>query len=63
MEQFKALDKKYLLKVKKENYGYRCLTNERQFYMENYPEMVVEKGNIDDMILVMVRGENVCADC
>ena len=63
VEQFKALDKKYLLKVKKENYGYRCLTNERQFYMENYPEMVVEKGNIDDMILVMVRGENVCADC
>ncbi len=59
VEQFDALDKKYLLKVKKESYGYRCLTNERQFYMENYPEMVVEKGNIDDMILVMVRGENV----
>lgn len=59
MEQFEQLDKKYLLKIKKESYGYRCLTNERQFYMENYPEMVVEKGNIDDMILVMVRGENV----
>lgn len=59
VEQFEQLDKKYLLKIKKESYGYRCLTNERQFYMENYPEMVVEKGNIDDMILVMVRGENV----
>ena len=59
VEQYSLLDKKYLLKVKKETYGYRCLTNERQFYMENYPEMVVEKGNIDDMILVMVRGENV----
>lgn len=58
VEQFEQLDKKYLLKIKKESYGYRCLTNERQFYMENYPEMVVEKGNIDDMILVMVRGEN-----
>ena len=55
--------KKYVLKAKKEPYGYRCLTNERQFYMENYPEMVVEKGNIDDMILVMVRGGNVCEDC
>lgn len=58
-EQYEALDKKYLLKAKKETYGYRCLTNERQFYVENYPDMVIEKGNIDDMILVMVRGENV----
>ena len=63
VEQYAALDKKYVLKAKKEPYGYRCLTNERQFYMENYPEMVVEKGNIDDMILVMVRGGNVCEDC
>ena len=59
LEQYEALDKRYLLKAKKEVYGYRCLTNERQVYMENYPDMVVEKGNIDDMILVMVRGENV----
>lgn len=58
-EQYALLDKKYVLKAKKEPYGYRCLTNERQFYMENYPDMVVEKGNIDDMILVMVRGESV----
>lgn len=58
-EQFKNLDKKYLLKVKKEAHGYRCLTNERQFYLENYPDMVIEKGNIDEMILIMIRGENV----
>lgn len=63
VEQYAALDKKYVLKAKKEPYGYRCLTNERQFYIENYPEVVVEKGNIDDMILVMVRGGNVCEAC
>ncbi len=57
MEQYQALDKQYLLKVKKETFGYRCLTNERQYYMENYPDMIIEKGNIDEMILLMVRGE------
>lgn len=57
MEQYQTLDKQYLLKVKKETFGYRCLTNERQYYMENYPDMIIEKGNIDEMILLMVRGE------
>ena len=47
------------MKIKKESYGYRLLTNERQFYMDNYPSITVEKGNFDEMILLMVRGENV----
>lgn len=59
MEQYETLDKQHLLKVKKESFGYRCLTNERQYYAENYPDIVIEKGNIDEMILLMVRGESV----
>ncbi len=59
LEQYEKLDKQHLLKVKKESFGYRCLTNQRKYYTENYPEMVIEKGNIDEMILLMVRGENV----
>jgi len=27
--------------------------------MENYPDMIIEKGNIDEMILLMVRGEKI----
>ena len=56
-EQYQTLDKKYLLKVKEEAFGYRCLTNERQYYMENYPDIIIEKGNIDEIILIMVKGE------
>lgn len=56
-EQYQTLDKKYLLKVKKEAFGYRCLTNERQYYMQNCLDVVIEKGNIDEMILIMVKGE------
>ena len=30
----------------------RCLTNEKQFYLENYPDIVVEKSGIDELILM-----------
>lgn len=56
-KQFAALDKKYILKYKKENYGYLCLTSQRQFYLENYPEIVIEKNNIDNLFTLMVRGD------
>ena len=56
--QFKSLDSKYILKYKSENYGYQCLTNQKQFYLDNYPGIVIENGNIDDLILMMIRGED-----
>lgn len=56
-EQYQMLDKQYLLRVKKEAFGYRCLTNQRQYYMENCSDIIIEKGNIDEMILIIVKGE------
>lgn len=58
-QQYAAMDKDYILYRKKENYGYSCLTNERRFYQENYPELVMEKGSVDDVILIVMRGESV----
>ena len=55
-KQFNQLDKQYILRYKKEGFGYSCLTNQRQFYMENYPNIVIEKGNIDELIPIMIRG-------
>ena len=52
-ENYETLDKRYLLSTKKESYGYLCFTNEKQFYAENYPGLVMEKGKIDDLILMM----------
>ena len=56
-EQFENLDKQYILRRKKESFGYSCLTDEKQFYQENYPEIAIEKGNIDELIMMMIRGE------
>lgn len=54
--QFEKLDRRYLLCWKKEAFGYQCLTKEKQYYMENYPGIVIEKGNIDDAMVLMIGG-------
>lgn len=55
-QQYAVLDKQYILRIKEEKYGYSCLTNQKQFYIENYPKIAIEKGNIDEIITMMVRG-------
>ena len=52
-EEYRKLDQQYLLKTKKEAYGYSCLTNQKKFYMENYPDIVIENGKIDDLVVMM----------
>ena len=54
--QYDKLDKQYLLRSKKEAYGYSCLTDQKQYYMENYPKIAIEKGTIDEVITMMIRG-------
>lgn len=56
-DQYGILDKTYLLRARKEAYGYACLTKEKAFYRENYPDLVLEKGNIDDILLLMTKEE------
>lgn len=56
-KQFEQLDKKYLINYKKEVFGYRCLTDQKQYYLENYKNIVIENGNIDELMMLMIRGE------
>ena len=56
-KQYETLDKQHLLRVKKEQYGYSCLTDEKRYYMENYPGLVIERGSVDEVITMMIRGE------
>ena len=55
--QYAALDKEYLLGSRKEPYGYACLTNDRKYYEENVPGLVVERAGIDEVILMMTGGK------
>ena len=56
-DEYEAMDKQYLLRKKKEAYGYSLLTDQSGFYRENYPQAVIEKSGLDELILLMVKGE------
>ncbi|MGN0489542.1 MAG: ABC transporter ATP-binding protein [Ruminococcus sp.] len=55
--QFDDLDKQFVLRCKKETYGYSCLTNQKQYYVENCPQIAIERGTIDEVITMMIRGQ------
>ncbi|MGX6978245.1 ABC transporter ATP-binding protein [Vagococcus elongatus] len=56
-EQYAQIEKEYILFYKKEPYGYLCLTNQKQYYLDNYPDVVIEKSTIDELMIVINRGE------
>ena len=55
--QYRKLDKEYILRVRRESFGYSCLTDQKQYYLENYPDVVVEKGSLDEVITMIIGGE------
>lgn len=55
--QYRKLEKEFILRVRKETFGYACLTSQKQYYMESYPDLVVEKGSLDEVITMMIGGE------
>ena len=57
-ESYEKIDKQYILKTRKESFGYSCFTDQKQFYAENYPEVVIESGSIDELIIMMSEGGN-----
>lgn len=57
--QFAEVERSYILAYKEEPFGYSCLTSQKQFYMENYPEITVEKSGIDSVIMILSGGKNV----
>lgn len=59
-EQYEKLDKQYLIKIRKEHFGYSCLTNQKAYYMDNYKELTIEKGSIDEFMMIILKGEDVC---
>lgn len=56
-KDFSDLDKRGIFRVAEESWGYSCLTNEKQFYLENYPGLVVERGSVDEIISMISKGE------
>lgn len=58
-EQYNKIDQSHILYRNKRPFGYELLTKEKQFYMDNYREIVMEKGSIDDIMLMISKGEKI----
>lgn len=56
-EQYVRLDKEHILSVRRMPFGYECLTDQKGYYRENYPDIVVENGSLDEAITMMTGGE------
>lgn len=56
-EQYGKVDRRFILRSRKEAYGYSCLTGQKQYYTENYPEIVMEKSTIDYVMAMLIKGE------
>lgn len=54
---FAKLDRRAVIGFRQDSYGYCCLTDQKKFYRENYPGMVIENCGIDDLILLMTGGQ------
>ena len=55
-EQFAHLEKDLLLTSVREPYGYQCLVKERRFFKENYPDIIIERCSIDDIVALFSKG-------
>ncbi len=55
--QYTKLDKEHILSVRRTPYGYDCLTDQGRFYKENYPDLIVENGSLDETITMMTGGK------
>lgn len=56
-KQFEALDRSAIVAYMAYPGGYQVLVKDRHFYQENNPGLVLNKGNLDDLILILEKGD------
>lgn len=54
---YERMDRQHLIASKKEGFGYACLTDEKQYYLDNYPDIVMENGSIDSVMILLLGGK------
>lgn len=56
-EDMECLPQELIQGVRKNGYGYEILVSEKEKIGQRFPEMILDKVSIDEMILFMVKGE------
>ena len=52
-ELFESIDPKYISGHRKEMFGYACVTNDKEYFEKNHPELKVKSATIDDLIILL----------
>lgn len=52
-----AIDQSFIMAKQARPYGYDCLTNEKQYYLDNYPNLIVEPGTLDGAMMILLGGQ------
>ena len=52
-ELFDSVDRSFISGYRKETFGYACVTNDKDYFAKNHPELKVKSANIDDLILLL----------
>lgn len=52
-ETFDAIDRSRISGYKKETFGYACVTDDREYFAKNHPEIRVKPATIDDLIILL----------
>lgn len=56
-EEYEKLDKKHIVGVRKNQFGYEVMVNNRKEIEKHHRELVVDNTTIEEIILFIVRGE------
>ena len=51
------IDLQYVLRRRREPFGWSLLTDQKQYYAENYPGLVIDRITLDEFIMMMLKGE------
>lgn len=54
-EQYNGLDKASVVEERKSSFGYEVLVNDKDFYTRNYPNLVIDKATIEDIMVFYAR--------
>ncbi|EOS61117.1 hypothetical protein C815_00682 [Firmicutes bacterium M10-2] len=52
-----GIDHSYFFKGIKTPYGWSVLTNQKQYYVDNFPNLIIEPATMDDIFSIVVQGE------
>ena len=59
IDYFSKIDKEDILRLRKTKYSYEILVNEKQKMSKKYQECVLDKISIEDLMLLMIKGERI----